>query len=89
MNTKKTKQFVTDNRVITLRADKTHADQSGEANDLLVELGNFGKTIPFVAIYPPDGTKPIVLDGLISQSQLLDALNQATHGGDVASVVRD
>jgi suppressor for copper-sensitivity B len=64
--------------VVTLKADKTQA--SPEIDKLLVELGNAGRVIPFYAIYPGRGGNPITFGGLISQQQVLDALDQA--GGE-------
>ena len=77
LNTHETKQTVLKNGVVTLKADKTHRRSSEDVNELLVQLGNYGKTIPFVAIYPAGKTDPIKLDGLITKEQLLSALDQA------------
>ena len=75
MNTERTKALVQRNRVITIKADKTQ--RSPEIDQLLIELGNAGKAIPFVAIYPAGGGDPITLDGFLTQGQLLDALEKA------------
>ncbi len=61
--------------VVTLKADKTQ--KNPEIDKLMVELGNKGRVIPFYAIYPKNGGEPITLDGLISQQQVLDALEKA------------
>lgn len=63
---------------VTLKADKTQA--SPEIDQLLVELGNAGRVIPFYAVFPGRGGEPITFGGLISQQQVLDALDQA--GGE-------
>ncbi|NLX56084.1 MAG: hypothetical protein GXY58_13310 [Planctomycetaceae bacterium] len=60
---------------VALKADKTHADP--EIDKLLVELGNAGRVIPFYAVFPAGGGEPITLGGLVSQRQVLDALEQA------------
>ena len=60
---------------VTLKADKTQA--SPEIDQLLVELGNAGRVIPFYAVFPGRGGEPITFGGLISQQQVLDALDQA------------
>ena len=60
---------------VTLKADKTQA--SPEIDKLLVQLGNAGRVIPFYAVYPARGGDPITFGGLISQQQVLDALEQA------------
>ena len=77
LNTYQTKQVILDNNIITLRADKTHRRKADEVNKLLVKLGNYGKTIPFIAVYAPNATDPILLDGLVSQDQVINALKQA------------
>jgi thiol:disulfide interchange protein len=77
LNTHETKQLVLKNAVVTLKADKTHRRNSEPVNELLVALGNYGKTIPYVAIYPAGKDEPIKLDGLITRDQLLSALEQA------------
>jgi len=84
LNTHETKQVILKNGVITLKADKTHRRSSEEVNQLLVELGNYGKTIPFVAIYPAGKEEPIKLDGLITKEQLITALDRAgpSRGAD-------
>jgi thiol:disulfide interchange protein DsbD len=63
------------NGVVAIKADKTQP--APEIDKLLVELGNTGKAIPFVAIYPGDGGEPITLDGFLTQSQILEALEEA------------
>ena len=75
MNRRKTKQLVQQNGVVALKADKSQ--EAPEVDALLVELGNAGKTLPFYAIYPPDGRPPITLDGVITQEMILTALEEA------------
>ena len=79
MNTDETKAFVEKHGVIAIKADKTDkfSRESEEINELLVELGNQGQVIPFLAIYPAGGGKPILIDGVLSQSEVLDALEEA------------
>ena len=78
LNRFKTSELVKRNGVIALKADKSQgAPHVHEVDRLLEELGNSGKAIPFYAIYPGDGGKPILFDGLISQQQVLDALEKA------------
>jgi hypothetical protein len=43
----------------------------------LVELGNINKQIPYLVIYPPNGRKPIILNGPILQSDVTEALQEA------------
>ncbi len=77
MDAQVTRQFLTDNNIVALKADMTR--ESPEINALLVKLGNHAKAIPFYAIYPanrPD--QPIVLDGVFgSPKPVLQALKQA------------
>ena len=77
MNRAETKQFVEDNGIFTLKADKT--DSAPEADELLVRLGNKNKQIPFIAIFPAGSpNKPILLDGLFtSPAPVIDALRRA------------
>lgn len=75
MNTKTTRELVNKLKVKPLIADMTR--DFPEANELLSELGNTEKAIPYLAIYPGDGRDPIILEGPILQGQIVDALNQA------------
>ena len=75
LNRSEVKKRVKQLEVVTLKADKTQ--KSPEIDQLLVELGNTGRVIPFYAIYPGRGGDPITFGGLISQQQVLDALEQA------------
>ena len=75
MNTAEVKSVVKENGVVAIRADKTRT--SPEVDALLVELGNTGRGIPFLAIYPGNGDEPILFDGLITQQMVLDALAAA------------
>lgn len=85
MNTLKVKHAVLDNGIITLKADKTYSRTSGPINDLLVELGNLGKTLPFYAIYPADGRDPITFGQQpISQSTVLEKLKEAGPSGQLS-----
>ncbi|MBC8873062.1 MAG: hypothetical protein H8E44_26820 [Planctomycetes bacterium] len=82
MNTSKTMTLVRGNKVVTLKADKT--GDAPEADQLLVELGNKAKAIPFYAVYPAGVERPIVLQGLVTQQQVLDALKRAGPSRGVA-----
>ncbi|MCU0958880.1 MAG: hypothetical protein MUF48_02135 [Pirellulaceae bacterium] len=75
MNTEEVARLVRQNRVVTIKADKTQSNT--EIDALLVELGNPGRGIPYYAFYPGRGGDPLTLDGLISQQQVLDALQAA------------
>ncbi len=80
LNTQQVARLVQQNRVVTIRADKTR--HNPEIDALLVELGNPGRGIPYYAFYPGRGGDPITLDGLISQQQVLDALRRAGPSRD-------
>lgn len=74
IDTKKVKQTVEANGIVPLLADWT--DRSDFIKKKLNELGS--NSIPLLAIYPANKpNEPIVLRDLISQSQLLRALEQA------------
>jgi thiol:disulfide interchange protein len=75
LNTWKTKQWVERQGVVVLKADKSRP--APDADELLVELGNAGRAIPYVAIYPATGGPPITLAGPITQGRVLEALRQA------------
>ncbi len=59
--------------VITLKADMT--DYTSAARPLLEELGGTG--IPFTAIYPADGDKPLTLESIYTADTLIATLDQA------------
>jgi thiol:disulfide interchange protein len=75
LNRSKVEKLVAKNRVVTIKADKTN--DSPEIDALLVELGNQGAVIPFLAIFPGDGGETITFDGPITQTMVLDALREA------------
>ena len=75
MNKARTKRLVQKNGVVTLKADKTH--DAPEADQLLIDLGNTAKTIPFYAIYPASGGDPITLDGPITSGRIIGELRRA------------
>jgi thiol:disulfide interchange protein len=67
-------------------------NENPEANALLEALGNKGHTLPFVAVFPAERpNRPILLDGLITQGQILKALRSAgpsQAGGGTATAMR-
>ena len=88
MNTQKTKQFVEEHGIVAIKADKTDTDHPEEISELLTELGNFGQVLPFYVVYPADGGKPIVFDGVVTQSKLMDKLEQAVPSEPSDSTAR-
>jgi len=71
-----TRKFITDHKIVALKADKTK--DSPEIDALLVKLGNRAKAIPFYAIYPAGRPeKPILLDGVFGSGRIIKALEQA------------
>ena len=78
MNTEKTKKFVEERGIVTLRADKTRP--APEVDRLLEQLGNKSGSIPFYAIFPAGSpNKPILLDGVYtSPAPFLEAFEKAT-----------
>jgi len=76
LNTHGTKAVVDELGIIPLIADKTH--ESPEIDQMLAELNNASGGIPYLAIFPANNPgKPILLDGLISESQLIEKLREA------------
>lgn len=78
IETEKVKAKIDANRVVPLLADWT--EESEEIKSMLESLQS--KSIPVLAIFPASATggktkEPIILRDLISESQLLDALEQA------------
>jgi len=77
LNTKAVKTAVEENGVVAIKADKTNDEDAVEVDNFLLDLGNYDKGIPFVAIFPANGSKPIVIKGPLTQSGLLAALTKA------------
>jgi len=65
------------NRVVTMRADMTNRKP-----DVVDELESIGRqTVPVIAIYTPGaGSSPSILDGLMTEEQLCDALRNIKNG---------
>ena len=81
MNTRQTKDFVEANGIATLQADKTGSAPNVDA--LLRSLGNANAGIPFYAIFPAgEPNKPILLDGILTRSRIIDALRKAGPSKD-------
>jgi len=83
LNRSGTAALVDELGVIALRADKTR--DAPEVDELLVELGNPGLGIPYVAIFPGDGSEPITIDGVITQAKIMELLKQAGPSRNVAA----
>ena len=77
MNTINTKLIVDENEIVTLVADKTR--DSEEIDQILIAFGNELAVLPFYAIYPADGRPAITLEGLVSESQFIEALKKDPH----------
>ncbi len=76
MNTNVTRDFLTDNGIVPLVADLTQPNE--QANQLLEQLGNGGKALPFYAIFPGDGSAPIVFSDVpLTQGTLIERLEKA------------
>jgi thiol:disulfide interchange protein len=74
LNTLPVKQFVQKNGVVSLLADKSHS--SPEIDQMLDALHS--NTIPVLAIFPAEHPhEPIVLRDLVSQSGVVEALQEA------------
>ncbi|RLS53208.1 MAG: hypothetical protein DWH91_14860 [Planctomycetota bacterium] len=74
LNTKKTAAFIKEHNIVCLKADFTK--ESPEIKDLLARFGASG--VPLTVIFPPGAnSKGIKLDGVFSQSTLLNKLEGA------------
>ncbi|QDS98912.1 protein-disulfide reductase DsbD family protein [Adhaeretor mobilis] len=85
INRKDVLNKVNENEVVTLLADWT--DKNDTIKAALEELNS--NSIPFLVVYPPENPQPIVLPDLLSQQDVLDALDQAgpsKAGSDGAQV---
>ncbi len=80
-------RLVEENGVVPMLADWT--DRSDEIRDKLEELQS--NSIPLLVIYPPDpGANPILLRDLLTESQVISALEEAgpsREGSKLASVI--
>ena len=71
------KQWVESNDVIVLKADKS--SDSPEVDQLLLELGNSSKAIPYYALLRPDES-PVHFNGVFrSPSLFLDQMLSLIH----------
>jgi thiol:disulfide interchange protein len=89
LNTKDTKELVEKHNVVPLLADFT--DESEEIHRWLQKFRQNG--VPLTVIFPPGKGKPIVLTGVYTQGELLQALRGAvapvpSASAESASVVR-
>ena len=72
MNVKQTHEYFEANGIVAIRADKGVTKTAGQIDNLLEELGNATRAIPYYAIYPPGGGEPMVLEGLILSKNVID-----------------
>ena len=71
------------NGIVGLTADFTN--KSRDIEKLMLELGRPGKELPFYAIFPGDGSRPITFgDGPITQGFLLSKLKEAGPSQTIA-----
>lgn len=78
LNTNQTLGVVVENHVAVIKADKTEDDETSDAiNQLLVDLGHPDLSIPFLVIFPGDGSKPIAFSGPVTPSMVAKALKSA------------
>jgi len=83
LNQPETKAFVEAHGIVTLKADKTHP--APEVDELLEQLGNKSRSIPFYAIFPANNpNKPILIDGLIASPAQIIAKFKSANGLNVA-----
>jgi thiol:disulfide interchange protein len=78
LNTKKTLALIESQQVVVVKADKTHDNATSESIDQLLEdLGHRSLSIPFLVIFPGNGTRPIAFSGPVTQRMVLDAIRRA------------
>ena len=88
MNTLNTRKLVDQLGVVTLKADKGRDKEN--VNAMLIELGNTSKSIPFYAIFPAGRpNEAILMQGLISESNIAEALNKAGPSKGYSAVRSD
>lgn len=79
----KTKQYMDENNVVPMKADMTR--KSPAIEKLLEELGHKTKAIPYVAIFPSDGSEPVTYAGILTQAKVLELLETASVEGQTSS----
>ena len=91
MNVEKTHKYFKENGIIALRADKGIVKTSKQIDQLLVDLGNPTRAIPFYALYPAGGGDPVVVDGLITSDQVIRIFDEMKSGSapDAEKVARE
>jgi suppressor for copper-sensitivity B len=79
-----TKAFVEANGVAVLKADMT--TEARDADELKASLGGASVAIPYYAVFPAaDPKQPIVFDGPITKSRVIDTLKKAIAKGSTAT----
>ena len=79
LNVAETKAFVDANQIVTLKADMTH--EAPDADQLKASLG--GSSIPLYAVFSAGApNQPIVFDGPITKSRVIEALKKAVSQQD-------
>ena len=76
MNVKPTNEFFEEHGIVAIRADKGVVRTSEQIDNLLIQLGNKTKAIPFYALYPPGGGEPQILDGLITSDKVISIFKE-------------
>lgn len=75
LNSANVARHLAENGIVAIKADKTQ--DNPEIDAFLEELGNPGAVIPFLAIFPGDGSQPTTFDGPLTRKKVLDALKRA------------
>ena len=77
-NTLQTLEVVKNNSVVVVKADMTHDDElTDEINQFLVDLGHSDKSIPYMVIFPANGSAPVAFSGPVARSTVVKALKDA------------
>jgi suppressor for copper-sensitivity B len=78
LNTAKTLSLVNSQDIVVIKADKTNEGETSDSIDqLLSDLGNKSYSIPFLVIFPGDGSRPIAFSGPVTQGMIADAIRRA------------
>ena len=84
MNVRQTKEYFDENNIVALRAYKS--EEAPEVEEMMSELGNRLKAIPFYAIFAPGLDEPITFSGLITSGGVIQQIEEL-RGGDTGTAV--
>lgn len=78
LNTRKTKQFFEQHKIVALKAKR---DKNPEVDPFLAEIGNTGLGIPYYAVFTPGEDESLQFDGIFfSSDAMIDKIRPAVPG---------